>query len=312
LDAYLPGSSVRVAGFTKPVLADSTTQKSLVVIGGFYRWLVEVGAMGRNPFAGVRVSSGVTAVGHGSTDANEIESLEAARKTRSGVLGRVLPKEVLDAIHSYFAREGSGTPFLARARFVFALASMTGLRISEMAAARRDHMEYIVNDAASDQPGGWVLHVVGKRGKHREVPLPDLLLEEMGRYFVHRGLSAPESPLDVAKGVFLVGPHPSPRQGGAGKSPADGVRPQVLHTTLKMLFSKVLYSSPFAEDASAEKLQAASAHWLRHTLATRSVAAGAPVDVVAGVLGHASISTTSIYIQAERHRKLAEMQRLWS
>jgi site-specific recombinase XerD len=59
-------------------------------------------------------------------------------------------------------------------------------------------------------------------------------------------------------------------------------------------------------------MRKASAHWLRHTLATRAVASGTPIDVVAGIFGHANIATTSIYIQAERHRKLAEMRKLWS
>ena len=96
------------------------------------------------------------------------------------------------------------------------------------------------------------------------------------------------------------------------KKAADDVRPLTLHLALKELFKVALVSSQFKGEKTSEKMQKASAHWLRHTLATRAVASGTPIDVVAGIFGHANIATTSIYIQAERHRKLAEMRKLWS
>ena len=90
------------------------------------------------------------------------------------------------------------------------------------------------------------------------------------------------------------------------------MRPQTIHRVLKELFETSLRSHQFKDEDTAKRVRLASAHWLRHTLATRAVASGTPVDVVSGILGHASIATTSIYIQAERDRKISEMRKLWS
>jgi integrase len=47
------------------------------------------------------------------------------------------------------------------------------------------------------------------------------------------------------------------------------------------------------------RLGQANAHAFRHTFVTQSVADEVPVDVVQKVLGHASLQTTTIYVQAE-------------
>ena len=50
----------------------------------------------------------------------------------------------------------------------------------------------------------------------------------------------------------------------------------------------------------------ANAHAFRHTFGTQSVADEVPVDVVQKMLGHASLATTTIYVQAEKQRVLEE------
>jgi integrase len=54
-------------------------------------------------------------------------------------------------------------------------------------------------------------------------------------------------------------------------------------------------------------LGSVNAHAMRHTFGTQSVADEVPVDVVQKVLGHASLQTTSIYVQAEKKRVLEEV-----
>ncbi|WP_250520369.1 MULTISPECIES: site-specific integrase [unclassified Caballeronia] len=56
----------------------------------------------------------------------------------------------------------------------------------------------------------------------------------------------------------------------------------------------------------------ANAHAFRHTFATHSVADEVPVDVVQKVLGHASLQTTTIYVQAERQRVVEEVARYYA
>jgi integrase len=49
-----------------------------------------------------------------------------------------------------------------------------------------------------------------------------------------------------------------------------------------------------------------STHSSRHTFGTHAAAEEVPLDVVQKILGHASLQTTSIYVQAEKQRMLRE------
>lgn len=326
------GSVIKVAHFTQARLNRSTIKKILVILSGFFNWLVDVQYVVANPFAGVKPDGNLDGVGMGSTDATNQDSLAEIDQLKSNIQSRVLPHEALVAIDSFLDAPPTSMSLEAHARmrFVFKFAYMTGLRISELAAARRAHLQYIHPDPVSGDPGGWYLNVLGKRRKVREVPIPDELIAELERYLAHRGLLAlGDSSLGVPDGTFLIGALPSflSRSSVSGetevsvdgqtalskriKSIADGVRPQTIHLTLKELFRGAMVESRFKDAATVKKMEAASAHWLRHTLCTNAVAADAPLDVVASSLGHANIATTSLYIHTERRRKIAEMQKLW-
>jgi integrase len=201
---------LKVPGFTDS-LSKSSIRKSLKIISAFFSWLVSVNYVTANPFAGVRSTSVIEGVGMGSTEANDKPSLVRARERRGGVLERVLPVEAISAIDDYLDKTPSphDQDFHARARFIFKFALMTGLRISEMAAARRDDLDYIESPLAASA-GGWILHVVGKGDKHREVPISNELVIEIGKYFSSRNLiTLPCPALDVDKGTFLVGAYPT-------------------------------------------------------------------------------------------------------
>ena len=302
---------ISVAGFTQASLTTSSIKKALVIINGFFNWLVSVRYVTANPFSGVKAASVLPGKGQGTTNADDVESLEFARSRKESIVERALPREATDAIDTYlaFAHEAKDTEFATRARFVYRFAIMTGLRISEIAAARRDHLEYIEADTSMGG-GGWILHVVGKRSKAREVPMPDALVAHLQDYLVHRGLLVlPSSSIDIPPGAFLVGGYPSKLR---DKRAGDGVLPQTIHRALKELFSMAIGSSTFKDPKAGDKLRRATAHWLRHTAATRAVAAQVPLDVVASTLGHSSLTTTSRYVRAEQVRKLAEMQKLWA
>ena len=303
---------IAVAGFTQSSLTTSSIKKALVIINGFYNWLVSVRYVTANPFSGVKATSVLPGKGQGTTSADDMDSLEFARSRKESIVERALPREATDAIESYLAvaHEPKDVEFAARARFIFKFAIMTGLRISEIAAARRDHLEYIEADASTGGGGGWILHVVGKRSKAREVPMPDALIAHLQSYLAHRGLLVLPCPsMDVPPGTFLIGGYASKLR---GKPVGDGVLPQTIHRALKELFSLSINRRAFKDPKAGDKLRRATTHWLRHTAATRAVAAQVPLDVVASTLGHSSLTTTSRYVRAERVRKLAEMQKLWA
>lgn len=303
---------IAVAGFTQSSLMTSSIKKALVIINGFYNWLVSVSYVTANPFSGVKATSVLPGKGQGTTSADDMDSLEFARSRKESIVERALPREATDAIESYLAvaHEPKDVEFAARARFIFKFAIMTGVRISEIAAARRDHLEFIEADTSTGSGGGWILHVVGKRSKAREVPMPDALIAHLQSYLAHRGLLVLPCPsVDVPPGTFLVGGYASTLR---GKQVGDGVLPQTIHRVLKELFSLAINRRAFKDPKAGDKLRRATTHWLRHTAATRAVAAQVPLDVVASTLGHSSLTTTSRYVRAERVRKLAEMQKLWA
>jgi len=332
-------AGIEVAGFTKAGLSKSTVKKCLTILSGFFNWLTSVRYVTANPFMGVKVTAHLTGIGMGSTDASDDTTLVQLDEMKANLRNRVLPGEALDAINKYLDNPpASVSPEVhARMRFVFKFAYMTGMRISELAAARRGSLHYVHPDPVLDEPGGWFLEVLGKRNKVREVPIPDPLIEEMEAYLAHRGLLTMPSPsLTVPPGTFLVGPLPSrtvePTPTDADdygqstadgaldlsaarkrqrKGVADGVRPQTIHLALKDLFARSMVAYQFKDEDTAKKMCKASAHWLRHTLATTAVGMGTPVDVVASAFGHANIATTSLYIQTERKRKMAAMNKLW-
>lgn len=303
---------VSIPGFAQSKLSASSIKKTLVVLSGFFNWLFKVRYARANPFADVKPIPSLPGVNAGTTKATDTESLAMARVHKETVVDRTLPKEAVDAILGFLHRdhEIKDIEFAARSRFIFKFAYMTGMRISELAAARRDHLEYIPANIDGES-GGWILHVIGKRLKHREVPIPQLLIDELGLYLEHRDLIALPCPaLNIDPGVFLVGPYPSKNAGR--KQIADGVKPQTIHLALKELFSLVANRSGFSDSHAMHQLQRSTTHWLRHTNATLSVASQVPLDVVASMLGHSSLTTTSRYIRAERSRKVTEIQKLWN
>ena len=52
-------------------------------------------------------------------------------------------------------------------------------------------------------------------------------------------------------------------------------------------------------EAAAAQIEAASTHWLRHSAGTHMTDAGRDVKAVRDNFGHATISTTSIYVHSE-------------
>lgn len=298
---------VCVAGFAKTGLSPSSVKKALVIVSGFFSWLVDVRHVQANPFSSVKMSSSLPGTGERSTRSSDLQGLERDRTQRASITDRTLPTEAIIAVRSHLDTDDHNPEEVRiRTSFVFELAIHTGMRISELAAARFDHLHFLESHG---EPGGWMISVIGKRAKAREVPFPPALVTKLVAYLQHRQvLDAGQSLSNVSAGTFLIGALPSVRPLA---DRADGVRPQTIHLCLKQLFESVVKNHEFANPTASKQLSMATTHWLRHTAATRAVAAEVPLDVVASTLGHASLTTTSRYVTADRFRKMTEMTRLW-
>jgi site-specific recombinase XerD len=197
----------------------------------------------------------------------------------------------------------------------------TGLRISEVCAARVSDLKWVVypGDATDSQEvSGWELAVVGKSNKLRMVPVSPMTIAALSSYLGSRGLPAdvahPENQeaalLGQASDVAARAPGLAKLHGQA--DPKAGIAADTLAHQVKGFFescAKVLHNQGDAQ--GAKQFLAASTHWMRHTHATHSLASGTSLQVVQSILGHASIATTSVYLSTEDKRRMKAMEAFW-
>jgi site-specific recombinase XerD len=85
--------------------------------------------------------------------------------------------------------------------------------------------------------------------------------------------------------------------------------PSGIYSLLKRFLGRCAKTAAEAGLDSAH-LAAASTHWLRHTFGRRAAVAGVPLEVISQAMGHASLTTTSIYLTQERSRMIRELRRV--
>ena len=188
----------------------------------------------------------------------------------------------------------------------------SGLRREEAADAQRGKLR--VSIYGTLECPVWELTVIGKRNKERTVPVSVATLEALKAHWADRGrdfmaptdLLNPSAPLLSPVAIprtpaSRVKHHERSSEGEQGYS-ADGINRLVS----RMLTIIVETMDDLSLDGRVI-LGSVNAHAMRHTFGTQSVADDVPVDVVQKVLGHASLQTTSIYVQAEKKRVLEEV-----
>ena len=135
--------------------------------------------------------------------------------------------------------------------------------------------------------------------------MPDEVLVELAAYLHCRGLDT--DPLAFPENISLIGKLNNAVGSRAAVDACEGVSAGTLATILKEFFAHVAIAADKPEDA--KRLRVASAHWLRHTHGSHTVAAGVPLEIVQNNLGHASLNTTTIYVTAQRTRRIRAMQK---
>ena len=207
-----------------------------------------------------------------------------------------------------------------RLRFALHFFYGTGLRLAEAVAAQVDHLNWVSYppDSEDDEPvEGWELTVIGKGEKERVVPVPLDVIGELSHYLVARGLD-PDPEHSGNRGAFLLGQAmdvaeraPWLPQARRLADPKMGIAPSTLYGQLKTFFTECADVLARTDPKGAQRLAAASTHWLRHTHGSHAVAAGTPLDVLQQNLGHASLDTTTIYTTSEERRRMKAVQAFW-
>ena len=181
-----------------------------------------------------------------------------------------VPKTLGEAqVDALLTAPDTGTPLGLRDRAMLELMYASGLRVSELVALRSFHVGF--NEG--------VLRVLGKGSKERLVPFGEQARDWLERY------------LREARPALLGG-----RQSdalfvtSAGRTPGTAM-------------SRVMFWNLVKRYARAAGVTAPlSPHTLRHAFATHLLNHGADLRAVQLLLGHADISTTTIYTHIARQR----------
>ncbi|WP_244119733.1 tyrosine-type recombinase/integrase [Burkholderia gladioli] len=81
-----------------------------------------------------------------------------------------------------------------------------------------------------------------------------------------------------------------------------GYTPRAARRVVTRALGRLLEQPPDLEESARRQLAVTSPHAFRHTFGTQSVAAGMAIEVQQQVLGHGSLQTTTIYVNAEQQR----------
>lgn len=272
----IPRSSPAWRPFEGP-LSESSARVAMAVVGKLFAFLSGTGYIAANPAV----------------------QMPKARKAslRQQFGRRTLSDEAFAALR---AQARGDSPKALRLALAIDLMFACGLRISEACAATLADVQSLGDD-------GLVLNVVGKGGKFREVPVPEELVYRARALALARGCKA----ADLER-AHLIGPCGASFGAQIGDPYAGidtGVLARDIRDAARDASTQALASG---NEALARRVAKVSAHWLRHTHASKALASGADIAAVQANLGHASLATTSIYASAEQRARLAQMRKFWS
>ncbi len=279
-------------------LSVGARRQAVVILTGLFRFLQDQCLVKANPWAAVKTPK------HASP---RVDPGRCLTSSQWAVVREAARRE------SLFVGEHDARQLQWLLQFLYG----TGLRRSEMTNARIGDLCWVepegssAGGAASEAAGGgWAVHVLGKGQRQRTVPVPDDLVNELTDLIALRGLRGGmeanrKQPMLVAWASVVAG----------NDVPSDTELSAMSDRGLSRKLDQVFAEAARMLDGlgrlqDAEALRRATVHWLRHTHATHAVAAEVPLDVVQQNLGHASLATTTIYVQASMSRRLDEMSRL--
>ncbi|NPT60786.1 phage integrase family protein [Paraburkholderia elongata] len=262
--------------FTGALSPDSIAY-ALSVLSAMFRWLIEQRYVLANPFAGLRV--------RGAQRNGELDILRAFTAGEWELIRTIA--DGLEWSH------GWALPAAQRLRFLLDFGYATGLRAGELVGVTLGGIE-------SGARGERWLHLTGKGAKVGKVVLPPLARFALDQYLVQRGL--PVSPARWMPDVPLLGRLDEP----------GGITTPRLREVLRRFFGIAADAIQADHPALAGKLQRATPHWLRHTHATHALANGATLTIVRDNLRHASITTTSIYLDDDEVQRTRQIERIFA
>ena len=295
-----PRRSGRWRPFASTELTGDTRRYSVRALRGAFTWLVDMRYLGGNPWKGVK-------------DPLVVKRLTGIR------IERALPADLWEAVRTYIG-EVSASPDGVFWRSISALMLLlgdSGLRREEAAHARREQLVPSATDV--DGVVMWELTVIGKRLKERTVPVSTEAVEALRVHWLDRGrdFDGAQASGPLLAPVMIPSTPQAMKKHGVNKG--EEVLPDinvpysvdVLNQLIERARTRLVAGmADLAPDAAA-RLRRMTPHVFRHTFATLWAENG-PLDVLQMVLGHASLGTTTIYVNPARKRMMAEAARFFA
>lgn len=264
-------------------LSPSSQRQAFIILNTLFSWLVNAGYLAGNPLS---------------------LSRQRTRKAKPRVtryLDEDLWIEVKLTIDSMPKETDRELERYLRTRWLFSLLYLCGLRISEVVGNTMGGFFCRRDKNGEDR---WWLEITGKGDKTRIVPATNELMVELARYRREKGL--PPFPTHAENIPLLLPIGTQHRQMTRG----------AVHALVKQVFSDTasrlrLRGANF--EPLATRVEAASAHWLRHTAGSHMANRNLDLRHVRDNLGHESISTTSGYLHSTddaRHRDTEERHKI--
>lgn len=241
--------------------------------------LIEQRYVVANPFSGVKVR------GH-----TRVTPLDTSRGFTEGEW--LLVRAIADGLEWSY---DWSVPAAQRMRFMLDFSYATGLRVSELVGAT-------LGDIRTDDHGDHWLHLVGKGSRPGKVALPPLARTTLDRYLVQRRLQVTPAHRDPK----------TPLVANLEQDSTTGITGTRLWNVMRRFFDQAADVIGADHPTAAEKLRRASPHWMRHTHASHALARGAELTTVRDNLRHASIATTSIYLQSDEVKRARQMNQAFT
>jgi site-specific recombinase XerD len=264
-------------------LSQAALQSLFSVLSSYFSFLMQENQIAANPVAQIRQKSKFIRKHQSSTQTRRLSPLQWSFVIETAqALAAVDP-----AVHE-------------RTLFIMNALYALYLRISELVETPRwiPQMGHFQRDIE----GNWWFLTVGKGNKEREISVSDSMLEALRRYRVSRGLTPLPLPGEATPLIHKT-------RGNGGITSTRQIRGIVQHCFDAA--EEKLRKDGFAEEA--DRLSAATVHWLRHTGISEDVK-HRPREHVRDDAGHGSSAITDRYIDVERaerhasarHKKIQE------
>jgi len=260
-------------------------RQSLVILRSLFAFLMSQGYLVGNPFAAVALP------------ANPQRPLGSSRTLSFAQWDHI------DALLQEHADTEVGRRLRRAMRWLYA----TGLRLAEITSVKCEDLELVdYRTSDGETATDWMLHVVGKGGRTRQVPVPAELVDEFSDELARHGFERQVGAVSN-QGIHVMARFDAELERPATWS-ASG-----LYQAIKAFLARVAEG---LDEADAQQLKKASTHWLRHShgshaLQGREGQTPVPIQVVQNNLGHASVGTTSMYLTTERDERLKAMRGFW-